>query len=73
MQDLEVLQYNLEMNSITLRPKQPDCLVCGDTPSITEPIDYVQFCGSSANDKGRSLTVLDDSDRISCLVSLCDI
>ena len=27
-------------------PRDPDCPVCGDHPSITEPIDYVQFCGA---------------------------
>ena len=24
--------------------KDPGCPVCGDTPSITEYIDYVEFC-----------------------------
>ncbi len=27
--------------------KDPACPVCGDDPSITEPIDYQQFCGFS--------------------------
>lgn len=25
--------------------KDPDCPVCGENPSVTEPIDYEQFCG----------------------------
>jgi adenylyltransferase/sulfurtransferase len=25
--------------------RDPHCAVCGDAPSITEPIDYVAFCG----------------------------
>lgn len=25
-------------------PKDPDCPVCGDAPTITEPIDYQEFC-----------------------------
>ena len=27
-------------------PRDPSCPVCGDHPSIFEPIDYVQFCGA---------------------------
>lgn len=29
--------------------KDPDCPVCGDTPSITEPVDYEVFCGLSGD------------------------
>jgi sulfur-carrier protein adenylyltransferase/sulfurtransferase len=25
--------------------RDPDCPVCGDNPTITEYIDYVDFCG----------------------------
>jgi len=28
--------------------KDPACPVCGDAPTVTELIDYVQFCGGSA-------------------------
>ena len=38
-------------HTIKLRSRDPSCDVCGDTPSITELIDYQLFCGSSANDK----------------------
>ncbi len=29
--------------------RDPQCPVCGDSPTITEPIDYEQFCGVAAN------------------------
>ncbi|MGI9659614.1 MAG: ThiF family adenylyltransferase, partial [Gaiellaceae bacterium] len=28
--------------------QRPDCPVCGDDPSITEYIDYVEFCQGAA-------------------------
>lgn len=37
--------------NIKLRPRQPQCTVCGDNPSITALIDYELFCGSRADDK----------------------
>ncbi|KAJ3187006.1 Molybdenum cofactor synthesis protein 3 [Gaertneriomyces sp. JEL0708] len=51
---------------IKLRGRKPDCAVCGDAPTITKLIDYVQFCGSSAADKTPSLNVLPGEERISC-------
>jgi len=32
-----------EFNEVTLR-RDPDCPVCGERPTITEYIDYVEFC-----------------------------
>src|SRR5881275_273080 len=29
--------------------RDPECPVCGDSPTITEPIDYEQFCGVATN------------------------
>jgi len=29
--------------------RDPQCPVCGDSPTITEPIDYEQFCGVATN------------------------
>ncbi len=29
--------------------RDPECPVCGDSPTITKPIDYEQFCGVSTN------------------------
>ncbi|MEQ2184072.1 hypothetical protein GOODEAATRI_004198 [Goodea atripinnis] len=37
--------------SIRLRPKQADCAVCGESPRVTQLIDYEAFCGSAATDK----------------------
>ena len=32
-----------QFTEITLR-RDPDCPVCGDNPTITDYIDYVEFC-----------------------------
>jgi adenylyltransferase/sulfurtransferase len=32
-----------EFSEVTLR-RDPNCPVCGEQPTITEYIDYVQFC-----------------------------
>jgi len=38
-----------EFSEVTLR-RDPNCPVCGEHPTITEYIDYVEFCsGSPAN------------------------
>ena len=41
----------LEMSfrTLTVR-KNPDCPVCGDNPTVTELIDYEQFCGVPGHD-----------------------
>jgi adenylyltransferase/sulfurtransferase len=31
-------------------PKDPECVVCGEKPTITEPIDYAAFCAARANE-----------------------
>ncbi len=38
-------------------PKDPECPVCGANPSITEPIDYVAFCASTAGQDADGDTV----------------
>jgi len=50
---------------VKIRGKQQNCAVCGDSPTITNLIDYESFCGASAGDKCRSLNVLHPSERIS--------
>ncbi|GFR88574.1 adenylyltransferase and sulfurtransferase MOCS3 [Elysia marginata] len=50
--------------SVKLRPRSPTCIVCGNEPSITQLIDYIQFCGAAASDKEKELTVLDQQFRI---------
>ena len=50
---------------IRMRQRNPKCPVLGDNPTITEPIDYLQFCGvKAADDKDKPLELLDDVDRI---------
>nr|KAJ3398156.1 Molybdenum cofactor synthesis protein 3 [Polyrhizophydium stewartii] len=51
--------------TVRLRAKNADCAVCGINPSITAPIDYVQFCGASAHDKTPDLSLLEPHERIS--------
>jgi adenylyltransferase/sulfurtransferase len=34
-------------------PKDPDCVVCGENPSIREPIDYEQFCASAQGEAAK--------------------
>ena len=36
-------------------PKDPDCPVCGSSPTITEPIDYEAFCAAAAGDVESSM------------------
>jgi molybdopterin/thiamine biosynthesis adenylyltransferase/rhodanese-related sulfurtransferase len=45
---LHVDTLSLRFRTLTLR-RDPDCPVCGDKPTITEPIDYQGFCGISAD------------------------
>jgi adenylyltransferase/sulfurtransferase len=44
---------------IKLRPKQKNCVVCGENPSITKLIDYEQFCGAKATDKACGFSYID--------------
>jgi molybdopterin/thiamine biosynthesis adenylyltransferase/rhodanese-related sulfurtransferase len=41
---LHVDTLTLRFRTFNLR-RDPDCPVCGDNPTITEPIDYQGFCG----------------------------
>ncbi|XP_066481887.1 adenylyltransferase and sulfurtransferase MOCS3 [Tiliqua scincoides] len=50
---------------IRLRPRNPDCVACGDRPTLTTLQDYEAFCGSSATDKCPALRLLDDGERVS--------
>lgn len=40
---------NMEYTEVKLR-KNPGCPVCGENPTVTELIDYEQFCGVPAHD-----------------------
>jgi molybdopterin/thiamine biosynthesis adenylyltransferase/rhodanese-related sulfurtransferase len=37
---------NAEFNEVSIR-RDPDCPVCGEQPTITEYIDYVEFCAGT--------------------------
>lgn len=37
----------MEFREFRIR-RDPDCCVCGDSPTITEPIDYAAFCASGS-------------------------
>jgi molybdopterin/thiamine biosynthesis adenylyltransferase/rhodanese-related sulfurtransferase len=39
--------------------KNPDCPVCGDHPTVTQLIDYEQFCGIRGEEKLATATMLD--------------
>jgi molybdopterin/thiamine biosynthesis adenylyltransferase/rhodanese-related sulfurtransferase len=43
---------NMEFTEVKLR-KNPNCPVCGENPTITELIDYEQFCGMPAHDRSQ--------------------
>ena len=50
--------------NVRLRPKNPDCLFCGQNAEKRELIDYEQFCGAKAVDKNPNLKVLKNYERI---------
>lgn len=53
---------SLEMKFKELKfEKNPDCLVCGDNPSIKELIDYDLFCGVNKNENNIKLNNMSDS------------
>ncbi len=46
---------NMEFTEVHLQ-KNPQCPICGENPTITELIDYEQFCGVPAHDHSLPLT-----------------
>jgi adenylyltransferase/sulfurtransferase len=57
----------LEMNFRTLNvPDNPECPVCGDNPTVTELIDYEEFCGINfdGSEHGSSDDVSDSDDAV---------
>ncbi len=50
---------NMEFTEVKLR-KNPNCPVCSEHPTLTELIDYEQFCGMPAHD--HSLYAAEESD-----------
>jgi molybdopterin/thiamine biosynthesis adenylyltransferase/rhodanese-related sulfurtransferase len=60
---------NMAFDEVRLR-KNPKCPVCGENPTITELIDYEQFCGMPAHDQslytsGRNGEALKDVPQMS--------
>jgi adenylyltransferase/sulfurtransferase len=45
--------WRMRFRELKLR-KNPDCPVCGDNPTITELIDYEQFCGITQQTETKS-------------------
>jgi adenylyltransferase/sulfurtransferase len=45
----------MSFDEVRLR-KNPDCPICGEHPTITELIDYEQFCGMPAHDHSEYAT-----------------
>ena len=46
---------SMTMEEVKLR-KNPDCVICGQHPTVTTLIDYEQFCGMPAHDQGAVQT-----------------
>jgi adenylyltransferase/sulfurtransferase len=59
---------NPMFRTMRLRGKKKDCAICGENPTITELIDYVQFCSGAADDKTVDETILSGSERIDVYV-----
>ena len=55
---LHVDTLSLRFRTFTLR-RDPECPVCGENPTITEPIDYQGFCGMTPPPSVPTLTVQD--------------
>lgn len=53
----------MSSRTVQLRARQPNCQVCGDSPSILSLIDYQKFCGGAESCK--SPVILPEQDRIS--------
>jgi molybdopterin/thiamine biosynthesis adenylyltransferase/rhodanese-related sulfurtransferase len=54
---MHVDTLSMRFRTLTLR-RDPDCPVCGDHPSITEPIDYQGFCGIPAADAAPAIPTM---------------
>lgn len=50
--------------NVKLRPRNVNCAVCGDNPTIKVLIDYEQFCGSKANDKVENIDILSTNEHV---------
>ncbi len=53
----------MTFDEVRLR-KNPDCPVCGPNPTVTELIDYEQFCGMPAHDRSMYVTADDNGAEV---------
>jgi adenylyltransferase/sulfurtransferase len=44
----------MDLKSIKVR-KDPSCPICGENPTVTELIDYVEFCGLTRGDEDEAV------------------
>jgi adenylyltransferase/sulfurtransferase len=44
--------------------RDPQCPVCGDSPSITQPIDYEQFCGVATTSEIPTVSVRELKEKL---------
>lgn len=59
---------NPMFRTMRLRQKKKDCAICGENPTITGLIDYVQFCHGAADDKTVDESILKAEERITAKV-----
>ncbi|XP_075989947.1 ubiquitin-like activating enzyme 4 isoform X2 [Anticarsia gemmatalis] len=52
---------------VQLRPRNPMCAICSDTPTITQLIDYEVFCKTQAKEKELDLKILPPMNRITAV------
>lgn len=50
---------DMEFTELKLR-KNPNCVICSEHPTLTELIDYEQFCGSPAHDRSSYSHLTDE-------------
>jgi len=53
-----------KFHTVRLRPRNMNCMICGEYPVVRELIDYEEFCGAKANDKEPNLNLLRKEERI---------
>jgi adenylyltransferase/sulfurtransferase len=60
---------NMSFDEVRLR-KNPNCPVCGENPTLTELIDYEQFCGMPAHDHSLYTTATNGSGSVPAITPL---
>jgi adenylyltransferase/sulfurtransferase len=60
---------NMSFDEVRLR-KNPNCPVCSKNPTLTELIDYEQFCGMPAHDRSLYTTATNGSGSIPAITPL---